>query len=59
MRTVIALFQPGATSSRSAGADVPEYLALLGREQIAPASKEFLFVLAKDIGNFDPVRVHL
>ena len=59
MRTVVALFQACATGGSSTCADVAECLALLGRERIAPAGKEFLFVLTKDIGDFQPMSVHL
>ena len=54
MRTVIALFPACAQGGGTACADVAECLALLGREGVAPAGEEFLFVLAKDIGDFQP-----
>lgn len=51
-RAVIALLDVSAESDGTACADVPEYPELLGREDITPATEEFLFVLAKDIGDF-------
>jgi hypothetical protein len=58
MRTVITLFEACAKGSGSACADVAECLALLGREAVAPAGKEILLVLAKDIGDFQPMFHH-
>jgi hypothetical protein len=53
--TVITLLEACAQSGGSACADVPERLALVGRKRIAPTSKELLFVLTKDIGDFQPM----
>lgn len=58
VRAVVALFPASAESGGSACADVAEGLALLGREGVAPAGQEFLFVLAKDIGDFQPMWGH-
>ena len=54
MRTLIALFHVRAQGGGSARADVSEFLALLGIEHMPPLPEEFLFVLAKDIGDFKP-----
>jgi hypothetical protein len=58
MRTVVTLFDACAQGGGSACADVTECLALLGREAVTPARKEILFVLAKDIGDFQPMFSH-
>jgi hypothetical protein len=42
-------------SRGSARADVSECSALLGMEHMPPLPEEFLFVLAKDIGDFQPM----
>jgi hypothetical protein len=52
------LFQPGATGFTTAGADVPECLALLAGKPFSPARKELLFVLTKDIGDFQSPGSH-
>ena len=56
--TVVTLFQACAERGSAACADVPECLALVGRQRIAPPREELLFVLAKDIGDFQPMLVH-
>src|ERR1017187_2536735 len=54
VRAVIVLFPACAQDGGTACADVAERLALLGRQGVAPAGEEFLLVLAKDIGGFQP-----
>jgi hypothetical protein len=56
--TLVALFQVRAQSRGSACADVSECPALLGIEHMPPLPEEFLFVLAKDIGGFEPMLAH-
>jgi hypothetical protein len=56
--TVITLLEACAQSGGSACADVPERLALVGRESMAPSRQELLLVLAKDIGDFQPMFHH-
>ena len=58
MRTLVALFQVRAKSRGSARADVSEGPALPGIEHMPPLPEEFLFVLAKDIGDFEPMLAH-
>ena len=55
--TMITLLEACAQSGGLACADVPERLALVGRERIAPPRQELLFVLTKDLGDFQP-RLH-
>ena len=55
---MIALFPASGESGGSACADVAESLALLGQEGVAPAGQEFLFVLSRDIGDFQPMLGH-
>ena len=54
MRAMITLLQMSAQRGGAACADVPEGSPLMGRERIAPSLEELLFVLAKDIGDFEP-----
>jgi hypothetical protein len=54
VETVITLLEACSQSGGSACADVPERLALVGREGIAPPRQELLFVLTKDLGDFQP-----
>lgn len=56
--TVVTLFDVRAESGGLAGADGPECLSLLSRECVSPAIKELLTVLAKDIGDFEPMFGH-
>src|SRR5437868_2572290 len=58
MRAVIALLQMSAQHGGAACADVPECPQLLGRDRMAPSLEELLFVLAKDIGDFEPMPGH-
>ena len=55
---VVALLEVGAESGGAAGADVSEGSALRGIERLPPLPEEFLFVLAKDIGDFEPMFAH-
>ena len=59
MGTLVALFRVRAKRSGSARADVSECSALLGVERMPPLPEEFLFVLAKDIGDFQSMFDHL
>jgi len=54
----IALLEVSAESGRAACADVAEYTALLGGQFTSPPSHELLFVLTKDIGDFEPMLCH-
>jgi hypothetical protein len=47
-----------AESGRAACADVTEYTALLAGQRMSPLGHELLFVLAKDIGDFEPTLAH-
>lgn len=58
MWTLIALFHVRAKFGGSTRADVSECPALLGIEHMPPLPEEFLFVLAKDIGDFKPMFYH-
>jgi hypothetical protein len=58
MGTLVALFQVRAKSRGAARADVSECSALRGMEHMPPLPEEFLFVLAKDIGDFQPMLAH-
>jgi len=58
MRTLITLFHMRAKGGGAARTDVSECSALLGIEHMPPLPEEFLFVLAKDIGDFKPVFDH-
>jgi hypothetical protein len=58
MRAVIALLQMSAKRGGAACADVSECPQLLGRKRMVPSLKELLFVLAKDIGDFQPMIAH-
>jgi hypothetical protein len=48
-----------AEGSGAACADVTECSKLLRGDGVAPSLEEFLFVLAKDIGDFQPMFAHL
>jgi hypothetical protein len=54
----IALFDMSAEGGGAACADVPECSKLLGRESVTPSLEEFLFVLTKDIGDFESLFAH-
>jgi hypothetical protein len=54
----IALLDVGAESGCAACADVMEYTALLAGQCMSPLGHELLFVLAKDIGDFEPMLGH-
>jgi hypothetical protein len=56
---VVAAFDASAQRCGLACADVSEYSPLLRRKYRPPTLKKFLFVLAKDIGDFEPMWVHL
>jgi hypothetical protein len=58
VRAVVALYKASAERGGSTGADVPEYFALLSGQSMSPSGKELLFVLAKDIGHFQPMTRH-
>lgn len=58
MLTLVALFHVRAKSGGSARADVSECSALLGIEHMPPLPEELPFVLAKDIGDFQPTSDH-
>ncbi len=47
-----------AECSRSASADVAQYLALLIGDPMTPALKELVLVSVKDIGYFKPMSCH-
>lgn len=47
-----------AERSRSASADVAQYLALLVRDHMTPALKELVLVSVEDIGHFKPMSRH-
>jgi hypothetical protein len=49
----------GAERGGTACDDVSECPPLLWRQHISPAIEEFLTVLTKDIGDFQPMLVHL
>ena len=59
LRAVIALLDVSAEGGGAARADVPKCPKLLGREGMAPLLEEFLFVLTKDIGDFESPFTHL
>lgn len=58
MRAVVAAFDARAQCCGLACTDVSEYSPLLGRKHRTPTLEKFLFVLTKDIGDFQPMRVH-
>lgn len=58
MGTLVALLDVCAKSGGSACADVSECSALLGIEHMPPLAEEFLLVLTKDIGDFEPMLGH-
>jgi hypothetical protein len=58
MGAVVALLHVSAESGSSACADVTECSELMGGKGAAPSLEEFQFVLAKDIGDFEPVFGH-
>lgn len=57
-RAAITLLEVSAEGDGAACADVPECPELLGREHVAPKPEEFLFVLTKDIGDFESPCAH-
>jgi hypothetical protein len=57
-QAVIAPLNVRAEGGGLACADVPEDPKLMVREYVPPSFEKFLFVLAKDIGDFEPMRVH-
>ena len=58
MEAVVALLQVSAESGGSACADVSECSALMGIQPMPPRPEELLFVLTKDIGDFEPMLGH-
>jgi hypothetical protein len=48
-----------AQGRSAACADVTECSKLVRREGMTPSFEEFLFVLTKDIGDFQPIFAHL
>lgn len=56
--TAIALLDVSAQRGGAACADVTEYSKLLCGDRMALLLEEFLFVLAKDIGDFQPMFGH-
>ena len=58
VRAVIAPLDVGAQFTGLARADVSKCPDLMRREAAPPSFQEFLFVLAKDIGDFRPMFVH-
>jgi hypothetical protein len=58
MGAVAALLDVGTEGGGSASADVSEGSALRGGERMPPLPEELLFVLAKDIGDFEPMLDH-
>ena len=54
----VALLQMRTKSGGSACADVSECPALMGIEHMPPVPEKLLFVLAKDIGDFQPMFGH-
>jgi hypothetical protein len=58
VRTVVTLFETRAESGSATGADVSKYFALGHGERGSPACEEFLCVLTKDIGHFQPMFSH-
>jgi len=58
VRTVVTLFEARAESGGATGADVSEHFALGRGERASPAGEEFLCVLTKDIGHFQPMFSH-
>src|SRR5215470_6202377 len=58
LQTGVALLDMGAESGCAACADVTEYTALLAGQRMSPLGHELLFVLAKDIGDFEPMLAH-
>ena len=58
LQTGIALLDMGAESGCAACADVTECTALLRGQTMSPLGPELLFVLTKDIGDFEPMLGH-
>jgi hypothetical protein len=58
MKTAITLLEACTESGGATGADVSEYFALHSGKRMAPAGKELLCVLTKDIGYFQPMLCH-
>jgi len=59
VRTVVTLLDAGAKRRGLACADVPEDSELVIGKYPAPLFEELPFVLAKDIGDFEPMLRHL
>ena len=59
MSAGVALLQPTPESGGAAGADVMESFPLGRRDGVPPAAQEMLSILAKDIGDFQPMFTHL
>jgi hypothetical protein len=58
MSARVALFQPTPESGGAAGADVMESFPLGRRDGVPPAAQEMPSILAKDIGDFQPMFTH-
>jgi hypothetical protein len=58
VRAGITLLDVRPQSGGAACADVPECPPLLPGQSMSPCGEEFLFVLAKDIGDFQPMFGH-
>jgi hypothetical protein len=58
MRALVALLDVAAQCGSAAGADVTESLPLWWGDDVAPLLQEFLSILAKDIGHFEPMFSH-
>ena len=54
----LAAFEVGAEGCGPACADVAEYAPLLPGHGVSPGGEEFLLVLTKDIGDFEPMLRH-
>ncbi len=55
---MIALFDVGAQRGGLACADVSESSKVMAGSNVAPSLEKFLFVLTKDIGDFEPMFYH-
>ena len=58
MGAVVTALDVSAESGGAACADVAERSPLLSGQSMSPGGEEFLFVLAKDIGDFQPMFDH-
>jgi hypothetical protein len=56
--TGIAFLKMSAERGGAACADVTEYAPLLPGQGVSPGGEELLFVLTKDIGDFQPMLPH-